>query len=79
LTIERLGLQPEAILGRSSIADQFAPSFFETDFWFMWCSTFAFQPWHSATAPVAENSYCDGEYRLIGNDGTNEIGMNIET
>ena len=35
-------------LGRSSIADQFDPSFFETDFWFMWCTTFAFQPWHSA-------------------------------
>ena len=48
LTIERLGLEPEAILGRSSISDQFEPSFFETDFWFMWCSTFAFQPWHSA-------------------------------
>lgn len=48
LAIERLGLLPEAILGRSSIADQFDPSFFETDFWFMWCSTFAFQPWHSA-------------------------------
>ncbi|WP_035356474.1 oleate hydratase [Edaphobacter aggregans] len=48
LTIERLGLEPEAILGRSSILDQFDPSFFETDFWFMWCSTFAFQPWHSA-------------------------------
>src|SRR5215469_11153369 len=48
LTIEALGLQPEGLLGRSSIADQFDPSFFETDFWFMWCSTFAFQPWHSA-------------------------------
>jgi oleate hydratase len=48
LTIEALGFQPEAILGRNSIADQFDPSFFETDFWFMWCSTFAFQPWHSA-------------------------------
>lgn len=48
LTIERLGLEPEAILGRSSIADHFDPSFFETDFWFMWCSTFAFQSWHSA-------------------------------
>ena len=48
LTIERLGVEPEAMLGRSSIADQFDPSFFETDFWFMWCTTFAFQPWHSA-------------------------------
>jgi len=48
LTLERLGLEPEAALGRSSIADQFDPSFFETDFWLMWCTTFAFQPWHSA-------------------------------
>jgi oleate hydratase len=32
----------------TSIADQFDLSFFETDFWFMWCTTFAFQPWHSA-------------------------------
>ena len=48
LSLERLGLEPEACLGRSSISDQFDSSFFETDFWFMWCSTFAFQPWHSA-------------------------------
>jgi oleate hydratase len=48
LSIERLGLQPEVILGRTSIADHFDLSFFQTDFWFMWCSTFAFQPWHSA-------------------------------
>jgi oleate hydratase len=48
LTIERLGLEPETILGRASISDRFDPSFFQTDFWFMWCTTFAFQPWHSA-------------------------------
>ena len=48
LTIERLELEPEGMLGRSSIADQFDASFFETDFWFMWCTTFAFQSWHSA-------------------------------
>ena len=48
LTIERLGLEPEGMLGRSSIADQFDASFFQTDFWLMWCTTFAFQPWHSA-------------------------------
>jgi oleate hydratase len=29
LTIERLELEPEGLLGRSSIADQFDPSFFE--------------------------------------------------
>ena len=48
LTIERLEIEPESALGRTSIADQFDPSFFKTDFWFMWCTTFAFQPWHSA-------------------------------
>ena len=47
-TIERLELEPEAMLGRTSIADQFDSNFFKTDFWFMWCTTFAFQPWHSA-------------------------------
>ena len=48
LTIERLVLEPERMLGRTSIAEQFDATFFHTDFWFMWCSTFAFQPWHSA-------------------------------
>ncbi len=48
LTIERLAIEPEAMLGRSSIADQFDPAFFETGFWLMWSTTFAFQPWHSA-------------------------------
>ncbi len=48
LTIERLALEPEGMLGRSSIEDQFDTAFFSTNFWFMWCTTFAFQPWHSA-------------------------------
>ena len=48
LTIERLVLEPEALLGRTSIDGQFDAAFFETDFWFMWCTTFAFQPWHGA-------------------------------
>ena len=48
LSLERLAIEPEALLGKSSIADQLDPSFFATDFWYMWCTTFAFQPWHSA-------------------------------
>ena len=48
LTIERLVLEPESLLGATSIDEQFDPAFFKTDFWVMWCSTFAFQPWHSA-------------------------------
>jgi oleate hydratase len=48
LNIERLTVEPEELLGRSTIADEFDASFFETNFWLMWCTTFAFQPWHSA-------------------------------
>ncbi len=48
LTIERLSLEPESLLGGTSIADQFDDAFFKTDFWLMWCTAFAFQPWHSA-------------------------------
>ncbi len=48
LTIERLALEPEGLLGDTQIDDQFDADFFATDFWFMWCTTFAFQPWHSA-------------------------------
>ena len=48
LNLERLSLEPEYFLGRTTISDQFGPEFFETDFWHMWCTTFAFQPWHSA-------------------------------
>ena len=46
--LERLAITPEAILDRSAIADQFDDAFFKTNFWMMWCTTFAFQPWHSA-------------------------------
>ena len=48
LAIERLVLSPESHLARDTIAEQFDTAFFRTDFWFMWCTTFAFQPWHSA-------------------------------
>lgn len=48
LTIERLIVEPEELLSRTSITDQFDEEFFSTDFWTMWCTTFAFQPWHSA-------------------------------
>ncbi|AXL53887.1 oleate hydratase [Paraburkholderia caffeinilytica] len=48
LTLGRLSLEPEALLGDSRISDHFEPDFFETNFWIMWCTTFAFQPWHCA-------------------------------
>ncbi|MEI9939180.1 MAG: oleate hydratase [Pseudomonadota bacterium] len=38
----------EGLLGASRITDWLSPHFFETEFWYMWATTFAFQPWHSA-------------------------------
>ncbi|WP_027776091.1 oleate hydratase [Paraburkholderia caledonica] len=48
LTLGRLSFEPEALLGDSRISDHFDADFFDTNFWIMWCTTFAFQPWHSA-------------------------------
>jgi oleate hydratase len=38
----------EDTLDTSCITDWLSPAFFETEFWYMWSTTFAFQPWHSA-------------------------------
>lgn len=48
MALEKLAIEPEGMLGESSIADHFEQDFFRTPFWLMWCTTFAFQPWHSA-------------------------------
>lgn len=39
---------PEKLLDGKRITDCFSEGFFRTDFWWMWCTTFAFEPWHSA-------------------------------
>ncbi len=44
----RLSNGDEETLGASCITDWLSPGFFATEFWFMWATTFAFQPWHSA-------------------------------
>ncbi len=44
----KLSRASEAELGASRITDWLSPSFFETKFWALWVTTFAFQPWHSA-------------------------------
>ena len=44
----KLSTASEADLGTDCITDWLSPSFFETEFWYMWVTTFAFQPWHSA-------------------------------
>ncbi len=44
----KLSEADEARLGASCITDWLSPDFFKTTFWYMWATTFAFQPWHSA-------------------------------
>jgi oleate hydratase len=44
----KLSQTDEEKLGASRITDWLSPGFFETEFWYMWSTTFAFQPWHSA-------------------------------
>ncbi len=44
----KLSNADEEELGASCITDWLSPGFFETEFWYMWSTTFAFQPWHSA-------------------------------
>lgn len=39
---------PERLLDGKRITDCFSEGFFTTNFWYMWCTTFAFEPWHSA-------------------------------
>lgn len=49
LALGRLLVTPEEKLDDMTIADWFAetPHFFETNFWHMWQTTFAFQTWSS--------------------------------
>ena len=44
----KLSNADEDTMGASCITDWLSPKFFETEFWYMWVTTFAFQPWHSA-------------------------------
>ena len=48
LELLRLSETDEAALGTTRITDWLSPGFFRTKFWYMWATTFAFQPWHSA-------------------------------
>jgi len=48
LELVKLSQTDEVTLAASRITDWLSPGFFESEFWFMWSTTFAFQPWHSA-------------------------------
>lgn len=44
----KLSHAEEADLAATRITDWLSPAFFETEFWLMWSTTFAFQPWHGS-------------------------------
>jgi oleate hydratase len=48
IDLMKLSITPEEELKTYTIDQWFSPSFFKTNFWYMWATTFAFQPWHSA-------------------------------
>ena len=48
LGLLRLMMRSEAALDGLEIADVLPDHFFATNFWMMWATMFAFQPWHSA-------------------------------
>lgn len=47
LDLLALIIHSEDSLGAKRIDDWFSPEFFEHNFWLMWATMFAFQPWHS--------------------------------
>ena len=55
LEFMRLLALPERVLGARRIDDMFSDHFFQTPFWQMWRTTFAFQNWHSA---IEMKRYC---------------------
>ena len=48
LDLIEITAKPEGMLDGKRISDCFSPEFFTTNFWYMWATTFAFEPWHSA-------------------------------
>ncbi|PWQ93783.1 oleate hydratase [Leucothrix arctica] len=48
LELLRLLETSEEKLGNDRITDWLSPELLETNFWYMWITSFAFEPWHSA-------------------------------
>ena len=48
LDLVEITSKPESMFDDKRITDVFSEHFFNTNFWYMWASTFGFQPWHSA-------------------------------
>ncbi len=66
LELMKLMALSEDSLGTQRIVDYFTPAFFTTNFWHFYCTTFAFQPWHSL---VELRRYLLRFVHLFPNDG----------
>jgi oleate hydratase len=55
LDLIKLCATPEKLLEDRTIEEVFHPHFFDSNFWYIWCTTFAFEPWHSA---IEFKRYC---------------------
>ncbi|MDO9324904.1 MAG: oleate hydratase [Methanoregula sp.] len=66
LDLIKLMALPEESLGIQRIVDYFSPDFFKTNFWYFYCTTFAFEPWHSL---VELKRYLLRFVHLFPNDG----------
>jgi len=47
INLVKLLYYPEKYFGTKKISDFFTAHFFKSNFWFMWATTYAFQPWHA--------------------------------
>lgn len=48
LDLIKIAEESETTLGAKKISECFTEDFFDTKFWYMWDTMFAFEPWHSA-------------------------------
>ena len=48
IDLVKIMAEPERALDSKRISDCFEEHFFQTNFWFEWCTLFAFERWHSA-------------------------------
>jgi len=66
LDLIKLMALPEDSFGTQRIEDYFSRDFFNTNFWHFYCTTFAFEPWHSL---VEFKRYLIRFVHLFPNDG----------
>ena len=64
-----LSIKSEKALGNKTIQDCFPPSFFKTNFWYLYSSMFSFETWHSA---IEMKRYMNRFMHLCGNLNTLE-------